>query len=414
MSEKLSEVVMPSPSVDQLCRDRRAGFALDAGFYRSPAVFARDLERVFMKVWMYAGHVSEIPDQGSYFLHEIAGESVIITRDSPDGGEGNHGIRALVNVCRHRGSRICLEHHGRVKTFVCKYHGWTYGLDGGLRSKRHMPDEFDRSQYGLHQIHLQVIEGMIFVSFAAEPPDLTAATVHLRACLAPYQLSAIKVAAKRRYPVAANWKLAVENFMECYHCAPAHPEYSRIHTRKALQDEEPALWQAWRERAPAAGLTTESISQVGVDADTPGLDLFYDRHPLYPGYVTGSEDGEPLAPLLGSLTEYDGGATDIGIGCLSFGLLYSDHVVIYRFIPITTEETDMEIVWLVNETAEDGVDYDVERLVWLWDVTSVADKRIINNNQAGVNSRYYAPGPYSQMETYAEAFATWYVSTIAG
>ena len=255
---------------------------------------------------------------------------------------------------------------------------------------------------------------MIFVSFADDPPDLGAATVALKACLEPYQLARTKVAAKRRYPVAANWKLVVENFMECYHCAPAHPEYARTHSRKAMKAEEPALWQTLRERSPAVGLSLETIDENGLDAAIPGLDLYFNRHPLYPGYVTGSQDGKPLAPLLGTMEDYDCGASDLSIGCLSFGLLYSDHVVIYRFMATGPEESDMEVIWLVNETAEEGVDYDVDRLVWLRDVTSIADKRIISNNQVGVNSRYYQPGPYSQMETATDSFLSWYLSAISG
>jgi Rieske 2Fe-2S family protein len=133
---------------------------------------------------------------------------------------------------------------------------------------------------------------------------------------------------------------------------------------------------------------------------------------LLNGHVTGSPDGRPVAPLLGDLEGYDGAGADIQIGPVSFGLLYADHAVLYRFTPRAPQKTDMEVVWLVNSNAREGVDYDLEKLTWLWRVTSDADERIILNNQKGVNSRFYEPGPYSGMEGYADGFAQLYLSWI--
>ena len=90
---------------------------------------------------------------------------------------------------------------------------------------------------------------------------------------------------------------------------------------------------------------------------------------------------------------YDGGATDLHLGPMTFGLAYCDHVVLYRFTPRGLRNTDCEITWLVNETAVEGKDYDRAELTWLWDVTTIADKEIIERNQAGVDSRFYEPGP---------------------
>ena len=383
------------------------GFGLDAEFYSSTEIYERDLERIFMQCWLYAGHVSLIPQPGDYFLFEIGNESVIIVRSA----QGD--VNALVNVCRHRGSRVCLKPCGNAKTFVCGYHGWTYGLGGELRSKRAMPDDFDRSAFGLKRIHVEVLCGLIFVSFDPNPSDFQAATGQLGGRLKPYGLDRTKVAERRRYQVHANWKLAVENFMECYHCAPAHREYAQIHSLKAPSSETAELQSAMEERAEALGLSCETLDQSGRNAPYPGLDVFCRRHALYPGYQTGSEDGKPVAPLLGDLKGYDGGATDVAIGSLNFMLIYSDYAVVYGFAPNGCQEAHMEITWLVNETAVEDADYDLERLTWLWHVTSEADKRIINNNQTGVNSRFYEPGPYSEMESYASEFVAWYLLSIA-
>ena len=117
--------------------------------------------------------------------------------------------------------------------------------------------------------------------------------------------------------------------------------------------------------------------------------------------------------LLGSITGYDGGATDFHLGPLTFALAYCDHVVVYRFAPRGLRLTDCEITWLVNEAAVEDRDYRLEDLVWLWDVTTIADKEIIERNQAGVDSRYYVPGPLSPaMETFTQQFLDWYVAVL--
>ncbi|MBT8068987.1 MAG: aromatic ring-hydroxylating dioxygenase subunit alpha, partial [Gammaproteobacteria bacterium] len=120
----------------------------------------------------------------------------------------------------------------------------------------------------------------------------------------------------------------------------------------------------------------------------------------------------PVAPLLGEVKDYDGGTTDFQVGPVSFALAYCDYVVIYRFTPVSLDESACDITWLVNGGAEEGRDYDRQSLVWLWDVTTQADKRIIECNAEGVRSRFYEPGPYSSMEDYTWKFMTWYLQTI--
>src|SRR5260370_21632907 len=137
--------------------------SLQQAFYAEPDIFRRDVERVLFRHWLCAGHETSLPKPGDFQLLEIAGESAIIVR-----GEDAH-LRALVNVCRHRGSRVCWEPSGQAKSFTCPYHGWTYGLDGSLQAARHMPAEFARSRHGLQQVHLRVLEGLIFLCFADQP-----------------------------------------------------------------------------------------------------------------------------------------------------------------------------------------------------------------------------------------------------
>src|SRR5579863_6603048 len=141
---------------------QRPGFSLDQPFYLDPAIFACDIERFLARHWLCAGHESSAAKPGDWLLFELASEQVIIAR----GQDG--ALRAFANVCRHRGSRLCAAPEGHAKSFVCPYHAWTYGLDGRLQAARHMPDGFDRGRYGLKPVHLAVIEGIVFVTLAAQ------------------------------------------------------------------------------------------------------------------------------------------------------------------------------------------------------------------------------------------------------
>jgi Rieske 2Fe-2S family protein len=119
-----------------------AGRSLLQAFYADPEIYRRDLDRVLMRHWLCAGHESRVSKPGDFFLVEVAEESIVIVR----GRDG--ALRALANVCRHRGSRVCREAEGNAKLFICPYHAWTYDIDGSLKAARHMEEGFDRPRTG--------------------------------------------------------------------------------------------------------------------------------------------------------------------------------------------------------------------------------------------------------------------------
>ena len=385
----------------------RPGHALPREFYCDPEIFERERRRL-QRHWHCAGHHSQVPEPGDFFTTELFGESVIIVRGS------DREVRALLNVCRHRGSRVCIETQGRARGggFVCPYHAWNYALDGSLRAAARMGAGFERAAHGLKALHAQVIEGLIFISFAQEPLALKTVARTLAGCARIYGWADAQVAHRETYAVRANWKLAVENYMECYHCGPAHEEYSRFHLYArpaALNREADARVRA---RAQALGVAIEEASYWGASAPPGEESAGSLRSALAEGTVSGSEDGKPLAPLMGQFKDYDGGVTFFDVGLTSDFLAYPDHGLIYRFIPRTVDSTDMEVIWLVRGGTRAGVDYDPARLTWLWQVTSVADKRIIELNQQGINSRYYAPGPYSEMEQDTRRLTEWILAEL--
>jgi phenylpropionate dioxygenase-like ring-hydroxylating dioxygenase large terminal subunit len=392
-----------------LIRRHRPGHALAREFYTDPSIFERDMQRMLLRHWFCAGHVSSIPSAGDYFVVELGAESVILLRNSAG------DVRALLNVCRHRGSRICAGRSGRAAAarLTCPYHAWTYDLDGNLLAARQMPDSFRREEMGLKKLAVQVIEGLIFVTFAARPLDLAPAVKALAGSAGVHGWASARVAHREMYSIRANWKLAVENYMECYHCLPAHPEFSKLHVFARPAETREEFEHAARRRSAALGIVVPDIDQYG-SASGAAESVAVMRSALYDGVASATPDGQLVARLMGSFSAPDGGSTYFDVGPVSDFLAYADHGVIYRFIPRTVDRTEMEVIWLVHGDAVEGRDFDLERLTWLWKTTSAEDKKIVEMNQAGVDSRYFEPGPYSNQESYALRFIDWYLQELSG
>jgi Rieske 2Fe-2S family protein len=390
----------------------KPGFAIDAYFYRSHVIYQTELEQIVFKSWLYAGHVSQIPDSGDYFLFELGEDSIIVSRD--DKGK----VQAMHNICRHRGARVCEDMSGNRGSFVCPYHGWVYNIDGSLRAARDMEmlEDFSSDNYGLKPVRLEVFQGLMFINCDPDAADFRGPLEKMTVQLGAYDLANAKVADSKLYAVEANWKLCLENYLECYHCATSHRSYARIHTLKALAHKvkpiNEAMWARADEVTGVPGIADAFYAYYGL-ASGFGACAYHSRYALYEGYLTGSEDGKPLAPLMGNMQGYDGGAGDFQMGPLSFMLNYPDHCVLYRFIPRGITQTDMEIVWFVNGDAEEGVDYDKGKLTWLWHSTAREDEFIIRRNSAGVNSHFFEPGPYHpEFEQMSMSFIKWYLDTL--
>lgn len=374
-----------------LIAGHRPGYALAREFYVCDEVFERDMDLLLGR-WTCVGHASEVPAVGDYLVVELGLESAIVVR----GEDG--ALRALNNVCRHRGSRIRPPGAGHAAVLTCPYHAWSYRLDGRLRAAREMPEGFDPGQYALKPWPIAVIGGLILISSSDTPPRLDAIEAALGAMTARYGWEEARIAHRKTYAVAANWKLAMENYHECYHCAVAHPEFSVHHAlanpkgRALRSDGDVEVWGADADGREVARMMASALMR---------------------GARTGSADGALVAPLMDREGGEAGECLFAEAGFLSAFLAYADHGVIYRFIPRATLLTEMEVIWLVRDDAVEGRDYDLSVLTWLWDVTSLADKKIIEMNQAGVRSRFFEPGPYSLMEPGTAAYTARYLSELA-
>ena len=380
--------------------------SLPRQFYTSETVYKMDIQHYWNHSWIWVGHINQIPNVGDFLLFDYGYESVIIARDK------NNSVNAFLNVCRHRGSRVCIEKSGNTRVFVCPYHAWTYELNGSLRAAREMEDDFNTAEYSLKKVNLRIFHGLIFICVADNPPNIDEGLLQLEPLVEPFEFENLKIVHSANYPVAANWKLALENYMECYHCAPAHLEYSRSHSLKDPSSANIELKNCMLKKSMDVGLSGEELHINLLESNNVEMDFYFSRYPLFQGYKTGSKSGEKLAPLLGRLKDFDGGTSDIQIGILNNFLSYSDHVIGYRFIPRSLQITDIEVIWMVRDDAEEGKDYNLEDLTWLWHCTSQDDERIIALNQKGVNSNHYVPGPLSNMEWGIKAFHAGYLKQL--
>ena len=395
-------------SITALLERYEPGRALDQRFYVDDEVYELELRRILLQQWFMAGHVSQIPAAGDYIVARMDRETAIVIR-------GNDGvIRAFANVCRHRGSLICLEDRGSVKKLTCPYHGWMYDLEGNLVAARSMNGEFERSNYNLLPVALEDFGGFLFVSFSDNPLSFSSARKALAEPMRVFGFDNLQVAAKKSYPIDANWKLALENYMECYHCSAAHPDYAKMHTLTVDPERSSKLQKRMHERMANCGIPNLTIGYDYGSTPAGQVEYAYSRTALFEGYLTGSRGGEPVAPLLGDIRDWDGGASDWMLGPLTYLLAYSDHIVAYVFTSTGSRTCNCDLYWLVRGDASEGADYDAEELTWLWDVTTEADKEIIVNNWKGINSRYYRPGPFSRMESSENVFVQWLVDELSG
>lgn len=406
----------PPAALARALAEQRPGHALGRAFHVDPAIHAHELAAIWRRSWLFCGASAQAPQAGDYFTFALGEDSIVVVRD--DAG----ALHALHNTCRHRGMRVCADGAGHARRFVCPYHQWSYGLDGALLGAGGMDAEIDRSDYGLQRAAVAELGGLVFVWAGPDPQPLGAAQGALEAALAPQGLARARVAHRIDYHVAANWKLIWQNNRECWHCHGGHPEYVRANFDAAPATaavREQAQARA-RDHARTLGALATAPGSWGAGADEhadPGLYRFpaegrwwsANRTPLAPGFVTESLDGEPVAPLMGDYPGHDVGTLRVRTVPNFWCHASADHAVLTRLLPAGPQATQVSVQWLVDRDAVEGRDYQLERLLPFWALTSEQDWELCERNQAGVRSPAYLPGPYSRAREYnVAAFDDWY------
>jgi phenylpropionate dioxygenase-like ring-hydroxylating dioxygenase large terminal subunit len=202
------------------------GYTLPADSYIDPGVLRLEHDRIFRRAWQYAGRLDQVAAPGDFFTSRAGIVPVVVTRDR----EGE--LRGFVNVCRHRGSEVVREASGHRQTLQCHYHAWTYGLDGTLQAAPRSDREpgFDPSEYSLIPVQVGTWGPFVFVNPDREAGTLAETLGELPELVASagVDVDALRFRLRSDYELDANWKVACENFLECYHCSVAHPGFSAV------------------------------------------------------------------------------------------------------------------------------------------------------------------------------------------
>jgi Rieske 2Fe-2S family protein len=248
--------------------------------YCSDEVYEIDRDRIFHRGWMFLCHATGVPN-GTKRVFDVAGESVILART--EDGE----LHAFANVCRHRGAQLCdrAMNEATRGSIRCQYHAWTYGLDGALRATPRVDDEFDRDDHGLWGHHVDVWNGLVFVSLAPSPAPLVEWLTRWSPLFTMFEdlpVGDYRSGGSTETVVAANWKVLIENYNECLHCAVVHPELvEMIPIYKTGDVVDPARGDEIVDLAPGArALTLDGRSTLSIlpgvteGAEYSGLAIF--------------------------------------------------------------------------------------------------------------------------------------------
>ena len=363
--------------------------SIPARYYYDPQQYERELEVFWYGMWVMAGREEEVPEPRHYKVVKIGTQSIVILRDL-DGQ-----LRAFHNTCRHRGSILCTEEQGHLpgRSLVCPYHTWTYSLDGQLvGTPRQMETAgFDRSAYPLFKVAVDTWGGFVFVNLAGEQAvPLGAALGDLPERFRNYGFDDLRIGKRIVLDVKANWKLLFENFSECFHCPPVHPELCEIAT---------LFWDAgaWDLRRDAAGNPVPSA-----------------RPRFKPGAATLTMDGTARIPPFRGLTADE--RTNLYQSQIFrpnlFLNVHPDYVNSHQMLPTGPESVRMIYDWLFEPESLTRPEFDLDHYVALWDLTNRQDARNCEWQQEGLHARPLAHGNFVPQELGCHQFNQWVLESL--
>ena len=352
---------------------------LAGDFYCDGAILAKEWERIFGRAWICAGREERVAEPGQFITLEIGRESVLVVRDR----EGRLG--AFFNVCRHRGSRLLTAPEGRLKGAVsCPYHAWTYSLDGRLAGTPHLWESagLPKEQFSLRPVAVGTWGGFVFINLDGDRASpLTQHLGDLPERLRRYPLDALRIGARAEHEVACNWKILVENYMECYHCPGVHPE---------LCDLVP--------------LYRKGV----VDAAGSG-DVAWFRE----GAVTFTMDGTTKRPFLKGLNDDEKRRYD-GESIFPTLLLnvFPDYAQYRVLRPLAPDRTRIVTEWLFDPETMARPDFDPADAIEFINLIGRQDWTVCELVQQGVGSRSHGHGVFTPQETHSGAFKRWYLERL--
>jgi len=338
---------------------------LHRDLYIEPSWFARERERIFFDEWTCIGREEDLVAAGSYEAVDIAGESIIVVRGY------DWKLRAFHNVCRHRGCQLIdstvdeLKRGRFLANIRCPYHSWTYRLDGKLHRTPYL--EVDKRDLDLHAVKLECWGGFIFLRIGDGTTTLVEQLGPVPQRVVRYPLDELGTGWQCQYSVAANWKVILENYNECYHCSGVHPELCKIVPAFRKNGGSQLDWEAGIPQKPGAN----TFTSTGTTKRSPFPDLNEaekERH-----------FGELVYPNL----------------MLSLSM---DHVAMFILRAAGPELTLIDCRLLFHPDAINQPDFDASDAADFWDLVNRQDWSICEQVQRGMHARPFTRGYYAPME----------------
>ena len=341
-------------------------YTLPARYYTDASIFGREMDRFFFGMWICAGRATDIPSPGDFFLRDVVGQSIVIAR-----GEDSR-VRAFYNTCRHRGTKYCTDEQGHFAGRIqCPYHLWTYRLDGTLANAPHMQDvpHFRKEDHSLGTVACEEWDGHIFLNCAEQPGSLSNQLATLPEKFAPWRMQDLQRGARIVYDLNTNWKLILLNYSECLHCPNIHPVLNQL--SHYLSGENEPLQPTY----------------MGGRMD------------LRPGVDTMSMDGVCRRAYLPEVKEDDRRRVYYYALFPNFLLsLHPDYMMTHTIWPLAPGRTRIICEWHFHPSELSRADFSAEDVVSFWDMTNRQDWHVCELSLAGITSRGYRPGPYSNRE----------------
>ncbi len=333
--------------------------------YVDPDVLAWERQHVFSD-WICIGRASEVPEPRSAKAFDLGESGVLVVRDQ-DGV-----LRAFENACRHRGHELLpCGSTAEPRMIMCPYHAWTYELDGSLKNAPHFKDhgDFDKADFGLFTMPVTEWHGWLFVDPSGQAGSFADHVGELEDVVTHYDGATLKTPVTHTYDVAANWKVIVENYQECYHCSMIHPELCKV-------------------SPPTSG---ENIDRKG-----SWVGGWMD---LREGAETMSLDGKSGGAMMARLDEEEQ-HTVMYIAVLPNLLisLHPDYVMSHLLVPITPDLTRISCSWSFPADVVDAEGFDPSYAVDFWDLTNKQDWNACEGVQRGIKAPSFTPGPLAPEE----------------
>jgi Rieske 2Fe-2S family protein len=340
--------------------------------YVDPPVF--DWERQYLfGGWYCLGRARDLLPVKGLRAVSVGDSGVLLSRDT-DGM-----LRAFENACRHRGHELLpCGASADSRAIVCPYHAWAYDFDGTLRgAPGFQAVDLDPAEFGLVTMPAVDWHGWLFVDKSGSAEPFTDHVGDLAAIVAPYDAGMLVTAESHEYDVAANWKVVVENFQECYHCSLIHPELCRVSPPNSGENLEPhgAWFGGWMD--------------------------------LRPGVQTMSLDGRSKGGTLGSLGEEQRRKVMYAVVLPNALIsLHPDYVMTHVLTPLATDLTRVHCSWAFPGESIDRPDFDPSYAVDFWDLTNRQDWAACESVQRGMNTPHFTPGPLAPAEDGVHQFVT--------